>query len=354
MSQEEWDRRAAAVGITWVVAVTSSKTRTRARCQTCGHVWNAYPDSVRAGRGCPSCAGNFPLAQVEWDKRALLAGIEWEGKVIRAQSPVLARCRTCGYQWSPYPLNVAKGHGCPKCAGQAPLPQSVWNARAEAVGIEWTSGVINATALAPARCRTCGYLWEVSPNSVQQRGTGCPKCAGKVLTQSDWDMRAARADLVWEVPVTNAQTMTPVRCLTCGYRWKVKPNNVQQGGGCPRCAKYGFDPSGPSRLYLLVLPDPPLLKIGVMGEGRTRLDQHTRRGWQVVRTWSTATGTDALDLEDSVLSWWDLQGAIPAQRDEVPAGDGWTECVHVGRVDVPGTLAYVEGLIAEQRDHAPH
>jgi hypothetical protein len=39
-------------------------------------------------------------------------------------------------------------------------------------------------------------------------------------------------------------------------------------------------------------------------------------------------------------------GAVFCEGDNVPAVDGWTESVHVGRVDVPNTLAFIEGLAA--------
>jgi hypothetical protein len=42
-------------------------------------------------------------------------------------------------------------------------------------------------------------------------------------------------------------------------------------------------------------------------------------------------------------------GGPTASCRQVPAGDGQTECVPVGRVDAPGTLPHIEGgLIAEQ------
>jgi hypothetical protein len=66
----------------------------------------------------------------------------------------------------------------------------------------------------------------------------------------------------------------------------------------------------------------------------------------VLNTWRTKIGADALDLEAAVLVWWREQGAVGCKRNEVPAGDGFTECVHVGRVDVPRTVAYVEELRA--------
>lgn len=112
------------------------------------------------------------------------------------------------------------------------------------------------------------------------------------------------------------------------------------------CGPSGFDPAVPSVVYLLLLPDPPILKVGVTGVGRTRLDAHRCRGWEVLRTWSAATGADALEIEAAVIARWRERDAVPPDRREVPAGQGWTGSVHVGRGDVPQTVADIEGLRA--------
>ena len=365
LTQDDWDARASAVGITWLRPVRKSVDKTPAKCMACGHEWAALPSGVRQGQGCPNCgqvhsneAKRKP--QAEWDRRIALVNAEWLEPVQNVAMKAPARCLACGNVWSVTPGTISRGSGCPQCSaagrGERRLAgQDRRDAEAAAVGIRWLEPVGVGSNRYLAECLTCGHHWRVQPYSINQ-GSGCPICAGQIVTQADWDERAARSGIEWLEAVKNRKTPTPARCLAdgCGYVWRPWPSAIRRGQGCPRCAKYGFDPSAPSRLYLLVLPDPPLLKIGVMGEGRTRLDQHTRRGWQVVRTWSTPTGTDALDLEDSVLSWWDLQGAIPAQRREVPAGIGFTECVHVGRVDVPGTLAYIESLIADKRTGSLH
>jgi hypothetical protein len=95
------------------------------------------------------------------------------------------------------------------------------------------------------------------------------------------------------------------------------------------------------------------MKVGVSGEGRARLDVHRRRGWGVVNVWALPTGRDAVDLEDAVVGWWQDQSPVFCERYDVPAGDGFTESVHVGRVDVPGTLKFIEALVSDDgRDQA--
>jgi len=75
LTQAEWDARAAAVGIAWEADVSRALTKTPARCLTCGFRWDARPASVQQGQGCPSCAGNLPLPQRIWDARAAVDAV---------------------------------------------------------------------------------------------------------------------------------------------------------------------------------------------------------------------------------------------------------------------------------------
>ncbi len=64
-----------------------------------------------------------------------------------------------------------------------------------------------------------------------------------------------------------------------------------------------------------------------------------------VATWSFERGANAQDMEWAVLSWWSDRGAWFADRDAVPAGVGYTETVHIGRVDVPDTVAFIAEIL---------
>ena len=351
VTQETWNERAAAVDIEWLGPIDTAFTKVPARCLTCGHHWDAMPNKVEGGRGCPVCGREKGalarrVPQEEWDRRPDLKNIVWETPVVTKETNTPARCLVCDYRWNANPGHITGGRGCPRCAGKAPVSQEEWQRRAVLRRLVWEAPVVNNSTPTPARCLKCGWQWDAYPGTVQQ-GSGCPRCAGNLpLPQEEWDRRAARLNIVWTGKVISGGTKTPARCLTCEYEWEVLPDNVRKGQGCPRCAPSGFDPDAPSLLYLLLLPDPPLLKVGVAGVETTRLETHRRRGWDLVDSWPTPDGHTALDLENAVIEWWRLCGAVACQRHEVPAGDGFTECVYVGRVDVAGTHAYIESLAA--------
>jgi predicted nucleic acid-binding Zn-ribbon protein len=289
-----------------------------------------------------------PVPQGVWDERAAKVNIELLADVIDSNTKVAARCLTCGRTWDAIPRHLREGRGCQRCTARATasrkrLPQSVWQERAAKVSIEFLEDVLTSQTKTLARCTSCGNVWRVQPDNVSA-GHGCPRC--DITNPSVWDARIARVGAHWIDQPQNATTRCRAQCDTCGHVWLVRPADVNSGTGCPPCAASGFDPVAPARLYLLALAD-DVLKIGVTGVDSVRLDRHRGRGWEVVKIWQAPTGQAALDLEAAVVAWWRDQGAIFATRDEVPAGQGFTECVCVGVVDIPSTMVRVEELRAE-------
>ena len=41
------------------------------------------------------------------------------------------------------------------------------------------------------------------------------------------------------------------RCVDCNHIWSARPDNLLRNGGCPSCAKYGFDSSKLAIFYIL-------------------------------------------------------------------------------------------------------
>lgn len=340
------------------VSTYPPKAKRRARCLTCAHEWDAYPASIQQGRGCPECSrplrGARRLTPEEWDRRAAAVGVEWTGERPRRTSDKRpARCLSCGCEWEANPANIAIGRtGCPTCAKQAradgrAYSRDEWDERAAAVGVEWIGDEpVRTTSTRRARCLTCGCEWDARPKAIYG-GHGCPSCAGNApRDRAVWDERAAAVGVEWiGDEAIRGHTPRRARCLACAHEWDVLPGNVRKGQGCPVCAPGGLDPTAPSSVYLVALLDRGLVKVGVMNRDtqNDRLRTHARRGWELVARWDVADGREALRVESAVLDWWRESGAVFATSDEVPAGDGYTEAAH--GVDVPAALAYVEGLL---------
>jgi predicted nucleic acid-binding Zn-ribbon protein len=368
LTREEWDRRAAAVGIEWVgdQPVTTPGNHA-ARCLDCGARFMAYPSNVQQGRkGCAIC-GRRRTSEArrtsleEWDRRIAMVGAEWVGdEPVWSRKKRAVRCLTCGHEWDVLPGSVQQGHGCSPCGAKkraikftnryGATPEE-WDRRARAAGIEWVGDpptTRNAHAL--ARCCTCGREYEASGMSVSV-GAGCAACAGVMpITDEDWHRRANAVDIEWVgAPPFNAHTHAVARCQRCGHEYDAPGGSVRAGSGCPACALRGFDSGAPGTVYLIRHDLGPYMKVGITGaDPMKRLNGWTDLGWDVLATWPIPIGRDAAAIERNVIEWWTESSATRCKRDELPEGLGWTEAVHItAAADEPRTLAYIEELVAE-------
>lgn len=332
-SSDEWDRRAAGVGIEWTGnAPVTSNIRHPARCLTCGHKWEVQPSSVSQGHGCPVCAGNAPIDHDEWLRRASEVGIEWvDATPESSMSLTGARCLSCGYEWSAWPIHVGRGVGCARCAQRSQrLDAEAWHERAARAGIEWVAGSPQSSRQKHlARCLTCHYEWDAWPTSVAQ-GSGCPSCAGVApVPRKEWDRRAAAVGVAWTSnPPKGMLHRAAVRCLSCGYEYETTGTNVSNGAGCAACAQHGFDPSQPASVYLLRHDQRLLMKVGV-----TKTDSRHRLNSHKWRGW------------EQIATW-----PVPLGRDALAieksvlewwSASGARQC---RRQDVPGGDGWTEAV----------
>jgi hypothetical protein len=197
VEQAEWDRRADLIGAEWLQPVTGSGTRTPIRHRECGGEWLVLPSNVTKQQGCPHCAKAVRaekrrLPMGEWDTRAKALDCRWLAAVTSAQRPTRIGCRRCQHVWLAYPLNVTKGHGCPRCAGQV-VTQEEWRVSFQEQCLTLLGTVANNQAKVEARCR-CGHHWWVIPKDVRTSKQGCPQC-GKVRTAASKVKRRTIAEI---------------------------------------------------------------------------------------------------------------------------------------------------------------
>jgi hypothetical protein len=83
----------------------------------------------------------------------------------------------------------------------------------------------------------CQCIWKARLYSIF-RGSGCPRCAGKLpLTReiAAERYRDTGFELVGEWISTKSPTL--IRHKKCGYEWNPVPYNIFRGMGCPQCSK---------------------------------------------------------------------------------------------------------------------
>lgn len=99
-----------------------------------------------------------------------------------------------------------------------------------------------------------GHNWRVTPDNIL-KGRGCPDCSGnKKHTDSSYLSKLLERRIYNYIPVESIiNSSTPIlhKCLSCNNTWKVRPYDIMQGKGCPSCAKTGFDSSKEAILYFV-------------------------------------------------------------------------------------------------------
>lgn len=211
-------------------------------CKKCGYEWEARPSNLLRGTGCPKCVGRVPITNDEFLRLLLEVNesIEPLEKYLNSQKKILCRCKKCGYEWYALPYNLLRGSGCPKCAGNVKrtndeFMEMLRNINSE---IEPLEEYKNNNTRILVQCKICGYKWQAIPSYLLKRGN-CPKCNHTTPVDNDTfihNLSMWNPDVEALEKYKNSQTKIMCRCRKCGYEWKVKPNMLQQGNGCPKCA----------------------------------------------------------------------------------------------------------------------
>jgi hypothetical protein len=107
--------------------------------------------------------------------------------------------------------------------------------------MKWLEPVKGARIAARAECLDCHRESMKMPSDVQA-GKGCRHCAQTApVSKTEQTRRAKAARITFLQPPTKSATPTPARCDVCGCEWKMRPNDIQQGKGCPDCGRQDDD-----------------------------------------------------------------------------------------------------------------
>lgn len=168
--------------------IGTTQKPTPLRCQTCDHVWKAALSNVFRGTGCPVCnpSGKPMVASNEISRRLAERGFELAGPYVGTViKPTPIRCSE-GHEWRARLTDVLnRGNGCPHCSGKAPITVEEIERRLASRGVELAGPYVgNVCTPTPVRCQACAHEWKAPPHRIF-KGHGCPACARDPwLTQS--------------------------------------------------------------------------------------------------------------------------------------------------------------------------
>jgi len=228
-------------------------TKIKCKCKIDGHIWEARPDNLLQGHGCPKCAG-FEKTTEDYIKqlKKVNPNIIVLGQYKGPNKKIKCKCKIDGHIWSPRASKLLYGTRCPKCVYKE-LPQNnpitheqfiakLYKQNKYAHNIEVVGTYVNAQTKILCKCKICGHEWSVRPNGLL-KGQGCPDCARKSASQKITktneqfmqEMSSKRPDIIVLGTYKGVFNTIKVKCKVCGHIWKATPNNLLHGSGCPKC-----------------------------------------------------------------------------------------------------------------------
>ncbi len=224
-----------------------------------GHHYDSSPEHRFRGENCPYCSNRRilvgendlqttnPELMEEWDYEAnypLLPTMVVPG----SSKKVHWICKNCGNKWIVSVLSRAKRHhtGCPKCGRLKRAENRHFSELAKRGGITdptllkdfdyEKNAPLTPSDYTPStntsvfwKCHVCGYEWRAKVNN-RDNGRGCPLCSNKVVVKGRNDLATTDPEIAKEWhPTKNGE---------------IKPTDVTRGTGkkvwwfCPRGHEY--------------------------------------------------------------------------------------------------------------------
>lgn len=174
--------------VTVLGLIKNNSTKTLCRCDICGWEWEVAPAVLKDGHGCPRCAGKIKLpGEYEEEVKKVNPTITPLKPFGRGRDKVPCKCEVCGYIWEACPESLKSGYGCPECNDTKLSHDTQVEAIAKvSPTIKVVEQILNNYTPVLCECEICHHKWKASPSNLK-KGTGCPECAERGFKQRSRD-----------------------------------------------------------------------------------------------------------------------------------------------------------------------
>lgn len=179
-SNEYFDREIKNRPLRRIQNYINAKSPIEFQCLICDYIWNARPDDICQGKGCPKCANKLKLSNQIIDEKLSGRKIKRLGNYINNKTHLLFKCLqdNCGYEWNTITTNILnKGCGCPKCAKKAPYTNDLIDAIIQPLNIKRVGDYNGIYYKISFQCLNCNFVWKYAPSNFIHNNAQCPKCS---------------------------------------------------------------------------------------------------------------------------------------------------------------------------------
>ena len=163
-------------------------------------------------------------------------------KYVNKRTKVAVTCTKCLKTWSTRPDTLLNGSGCPLCRRKT-TKEFIHELHEKYPGVFTTDEVEYKSYQGKVNigCATCSHKWRNTPANLLSYGRRCKYCYGSGLKTTAMfiaDLIARhpdhRIDLT-DINYVRGDIKMEVGCLDCSHRWRVIPQKLYSGRGCPKC-----------------------------------------------------------------------------------------------------------------------
>lgn len=228
-----------------------AKTKIEHHCLKHDVYWEVAPTQILTGTGCEMCRKD------KFKKIRSRSSVEYEQSIrlihpnllvlepyINARTKIMHKCIVHNIEWSAFPDNVLRGHGCPICGNEknAVRRSKTHKEYVEQLNLKNKNIIvlekyINSKTPILHKCLIDDYEWYASPGNILY-GTGCPKCGNNLKrTHDEYVKKVSIISPHIRVIDDYINARTPIlhKCLHHDIQWKVSPSSILMGCGCPKC-----------------------------------------------------------------------------------------------------------------------
>lgn len=228
-------------------------TKMKFECEQ-GHIFEMdLGHFLRRGK-CPFCGGyNQTTKSFKSMVESNNDNIEVIGEYVNAYTKIKCHCKIHNYDFEDVPIVIKSFKSCCPIGGRELRDSNTKKFKGEqfqdrliTIGnndIEVLEDYISAKTPILVRCKNCGREWKTTPNTLLS-GRGCIKCKLKKFTDS---LIMTNEEFIAKLSDISDNSITPLepyvksnikilcKCNVCGNEWRVVPNSLMRGTGCPNC-----------------------------------------------------------------------------------------------------------------------
>lgn len=198
---------------------------------------------------------------------------------VSSAKKISCECLVCQNRWEATPNKLLLGRGCPLCAkvkitkSHNEFTDQLYTISPE---IKVVGKYINDCSNIRVMCGN-NHSWEATPSRLLQ-GSKCPLCKIQNETKSHDkfvdDVNIVLKNILILGDYKGRLHRIHVKCLSCSHEWNPLAKSLQDGHGCPVCRKSGFNIAKPAQFY--IYKTDMFCGFGITNNPYTRHAEHLR------------------------------------------------------------------------------